>query len=90
MLGVPCNYNQIVNAICQRDCTQALQEEAAATLVEAEMKGEEYKGITMMTDARHGWRRNSRQTDVVCMGHHTHKVLRDEIVTKNDSKMEVL
>ena len=29
-----------------------------------------------MTDARHGWRKNSKDTNVVCIGLKTHRVLK--------------
>ena len=47
-------------------------------------ESEEYSGISIITDARHGWRKNSKQTDVPCIGHSTHKFLCDQIITKQD------
>ena len=32
--------------------------------------------IDIMTDARHGWRKNSKDTNVVCIGLKTHRVLK--------------
>ena len=37
-----------------------------------------------MTDARHGWRKNAKDTSVVSIGEKTHKVLSCEHVTKTD------
>ena len=37
-----------------------------------------------MTDARHGWRKNAKDTSVVAIGEKTHKVLSCEHVTKTD------
>jgi hypothetical protein len=37
-----------------------------------------------MTDARHGWRKNAKDTSVVAIGEKTHKVLKCEHVTKTD------
>jgi hypothetical protein len=41
-------------------------------------------GISIMTDARHCWRRNAKFTDVACLGDLSHKVLRVETVSKED------
>ena len=41
-------------------------------------------GINIMTDARHGWRRNAKDTDVVCIGENTHKVLNLQHVTRRE------
>lgn len=45
------------------------------------------EGIDILTDARHGWRKNSRQTDVVCLGGITKKVIRLETVTRADDSI---
>ena len=37
-----------------------------------------------MTDARHGWRMNAKDTNVVAIGEKTHKVMSCEHVTKSD------
>ncbi|CAC5419660.1 unnamed protein product [Mytilus coruscus] len=38
--------------------------------------------IDIMSDARHGWRKNAKDTSVVCIGEKTHKVISCEHVTK--------
>lgn len=38
--------------------------------------------IDIMSDARHGWRKNAKDSSVVCIGDKTHKVLRCEHITK--------
>ena len=55
-------------------------------MAEAAMKESKDKtvGIDILTDARHGWRKNSRQTDVVCIGGNTHQVLTVQVVTSKD------
>ena len=45
---------------------------------------EELDGIDIMTDARHGWRKNAKDTSVVAIGEKTHKVLQCQHVTKAD------
>ncbi len=42
------------------------------------------EGINIITDARHGWRRNAKDTSVVAIGEKTHKVIHHEHVTKQD------
>lgn len=55
---------------------EALQEEIGSY--------EELDGIEIMSDARHGWRKNAKDTSVVAIGDKTHKVLKCEHVTKAD------
>jgi predicted GNAT family N-acyltransferase len=43
---------------------------------------EELDGINIMTDARHGWRKNSKDTSVVALREKTHKVMDCVHVTK--------
>ena len=38
--------------------------------------------INILTDARHGWRKNAKQTDVVCIGAKTKRVLYVSTITK--------
>ena len=40
-----------------------------------------------MTDARHGWRKNAKDTSVVAIGEETHIVLSCEHVTKTDDNV---
>ncbi len=43
-----------------------------------------HPGIDVETDARHGWRKNAKDTSVVCLGSKTHKFIRHDHVTKRD------
>lgn len=47
-------------------------------------QGEDEDGITIMTDARHGWRKNAKDSSVVAIGEKTHRVIKCENVTKQD------
>jgi hypothetical protein len=58
-------------------CEQAHREELG-------MSEESDGAIAILTDARHGCRRNAKDTNVVCIGNATHKVLWEEHVTKDD------
>ena len=42
------------------------------------------EGISVASDARHGWRKNAKDTSVVVMGDSSHKVLHHQHVTKGD------
>ena len=68
------------------DSETALLEEMALYDIaeEPENDGEEWHGIDIKTDARHGWRKNAKDTSVVCIGDRSHKVLRHEYITKED------
>lgn len=50
----------------------------------AEESSNRTRSIDILTDARHGWRKNSRQTDIVCIGERTHRVLDLQVVTSKD------
>ncbi|CAC5410848.1 unnamed protein product [Mytilus coruscus] len=44
-------------------------------------------GINIMTDARHGWRKNAKDSSVVAIGEKIHKVLKCEHITKCDDSV---
>lgn len=60
-------------------CEQALCEEIVQSL-------DNDGAISILTDARHGFRKNSKDTNVVCVGNATHKVIREEHVTRTDDQ----
>ena len=45
---------------------------------------EDLDGIDIIADARHGWRKNARDTSVIAVGHNTHNVLNCMNVIKAD------
>ena len=45
---------------------------------------DEYKGISIITDARHDWRRNAAQSDIVAIGMKSHKVVGMATVRRDD------
>ena len=47
-------------------------------------QNEDEDGISIMTDARHGWRKNAKESSVVAIGEKTHRVIKCENVTKQD------
>ena len=46
-----------------------------------------HPGMDIETDARHGWRKNAKDTSVVALGCNTHKVVRHEHVTRADDRV---
>ena len=67
-------YHKIVREIAEASMHKAMTEESENFS----------RPIHILTDARHGWRKNARQTDVVCMGGKHHKVIALETVTSKD------
>ena len=58
-----------------------------ACLAEMELKAgqpDKKVPIDILTDARHGWRKNAKDTTVVAIGDLTHKVIANEHVTRSD------
>lgn len=72
-------YAEVVRLEKNISCDNALLEEIGSSL-------EEDGAISILTDARHGCRRNSKDTNVVCIGSSSHKVIREEHVTKTDDQ----
>ena len=70
------NYKESIKMLVDESCLDALDEEIVAY--------PEMNGINILTDARHGTRRNSKYTDIVCIGSESHKVLRIETITRAD------
>lgn len=72
-------YNTAVLTEKDYSCDQALREEIAQSL-------DNDGAISILTDARHGFRKNSKDTNVVCIGNATHKVIRENHVTRTDDQ----
>ena len=70
------SHKQSVDHVYNESIEEALMEEIGMY--------EELTGIDIMTDARHGWRKNAKDTSVVVIGEKTHKVLQCQHVTKAD------
>ena len=71
-----------------KDSIQQEYEDFIDTALMSEIAGydcdENWQGIEIMTDARHGWRKNAKDTSVVAIGEKSHKVLQHVHVTKED------
>ena len=74
------SYCAVVQQLANSSMQDAVMEEIGAE----EAAGSCAEGISILTDARHCWRKNARFSDVVCLGQRTHKVLCVETVTKSD------
>ena len=73
--GVAEVYQRVTSEESKSSMEKAIMEEIASG---------DLTGINIMTDARHGWRRNAKDTDVVCIGENTHKVLNLQHVTRRE------
>lgn len=62
--------------------------ESVATALQHEISGydidDHWQGINIMTDARHGWRKNAKDSSVVAIGEQSHQVIQHVHVTKHD------
>lgn len=67
-------YKQHAESECVSSVEQGINNEIASY--------EELDGINIMSDARHGWRKNSKDTTVVALWERTHQVMDCEHITK--------
>ena len=74
------SYSHVVNTLKNESMRNAMKEEKDKTDNSAENR----KAI--MTDARHGCRKNSYHSDVLALGIESHKVIAHQLVTKNDER----
>ena len=65
------DYKSVVNLETHSSCEDAIMEEIT-------------NSFDNITDTRHGHRKNEKDTNGMCLGHTTHKVLKDIHVTKDD------
>ncbi|KAK3086820.1 hypothetical protein FSP39_023965 [Pinctada imbricata] len=63
---------------------EAINDEIAYGILQSEENGEEFQGINILTDARHGWRRNAAQSDIVALGQSLHRVVGLVTITRAD------
>ena len=67
------------------ECVKALAKESTRdALLEEIVTYEDMDDINILTDARHAIRKNSKYTDVICLGANPHKVLHYKTVTRGD------
>lgn len=77
-------YCSTTKDMAEESITEAINEEVATEILNSEENGSQYHGINIMTDARHGWRRNAAQSDIVALGQIHHRVVGLEVVTRRD------
>jgi len=75
------NYQDFIHAEYKSSIEEALRQEID-TYDSIQEQSESPSSIDIMTDARHGWRKNAKDTSVVAIGDHCHKVLQCVHVTK--------
>ena len=77
-------FCEIIEAKAKESIHSALNGEIAQSVANMAEQGDEYEGVDIITDARHGWRKNAAQSDVVALGNITHKVVNIQTVTRSD------
>ena len=77
-------YCEVTSAVTKEKIQNAIDEEVALTMLQSEEGGCDFKGINIMSDARHGTRRNAAQSDVIALGTITHKVVGAITITRAD------
>ena len=75
LAGMRKKYKTVVEELCTKSKTDALRQEIAST-------EDLMQGIEIMTDARHGTRKNAKDTDVICLGGLSHKCLWNGLITR--------
>ncbi|CAC5381790.1 unnamed protein product [Mytilus coruscus] len=66
---------------------QKYNESIESTVLEEIGMYDDLTGIDIMTDARHGWRKNAKDSSVVAIGKKIHKILKCEHITKSDDSV---
>lgn len=77
-------YCSMTEDLAKESIKDAINEEVTAEVLKAEENDVPFYGINIMTDARHGWRRNAAQSDVVAIGQTHHRVVGLAVVTRQD------
>ena len=72
------SYDRHIQQEYDKSTETALLEESASYY------DEKFGEIYILTDARHGWRKNANDSSIVAIGEKTHKVLSCQHVTKGD------
>ena len=72
-------YKEAMNDEYEPSVEIALQHEMSGYDID-----DNWQGINILTDARHGWRKNAKDTSVVAIGEKSHQVIQHVHVTKHD------
>ena len=70
------SYSERVKALAKESTQDAFLEEIVTY--------EDMDGINILTNAHYATRKNSKYTDVICLGANSHKVLHYKTVTRGD------
>ncbi|XP_035680550.1 uncharacterized protein LOC118418651 isoform X1 [Branchiostoma floridae] len=76
-------YSEVVEEFAEASMAQALQEETA---IQVMVDGEDFAGISIMSDARHCWRKNAMFSDVAFLGDRTHRVIKLITVSQDEEQ----
>ena len=73
---------ETIKAAAKESIHTALNGEIAQVVANMAENGSEFEGNDIITDARHGWRKNAAQSDIVALGNITHKGVDKQTVTR--------
>ncbi|KAK3106301.1 hypothetical protein FSP39_017387 [Pinctada imbricata] len=76
-------FCDVTDDAVKESVSDALDDEVGTTVLECD-NVDDYKGITIVSDARHGWRKNSRFSDIISLGYRTNKVVGYAVVSHGD------
>ena len=77
-------FCETIELAAKESIQTAMNEEIAQAVANMTEDNSEFEGIDIITDARHGWRKNAAQSDIVALGNITHKVVDIQTVTRAD------
>ena len=66
-------FCDVTDDAVKESVSDALHDEVGNTVFKCD-NADDNKGITIVSDARHGWRKNSRFSDIISLGYRTNKL----------------
>ncbi|CAH1268969.1 Hypp4055 [Branchiostoma lanceolatum] len=76
-------YSEVVSEFAEESTALALKEE---TGIQVMVDGDDFAGISVMSDARHCWRKNAFFSDVAFLGDRTHRVIKVITVSPDEEQ----
>ncbi|CAH1242323.1 Hypp6578 [Branchiostoma lanceolatum] len=76
-------YSEVVSEFAEESTALALKEE---TGIQVMVDGDDFAGISVMSDARHCWRKNAFFSDVAFLGDRTHRVIKVITVSRDEEQ----
>lgn len=80
-------HYDVTEHLTQKYCQDAVDEAVGIAVLKANSDQDVYHGIDIMTDARHAWRKNAAQSDVIALSCDTKKCIQAVVVTREDESI---